>query len=69
MNAVASSSKIPRPAQLGEYIAGEVAALWPLFSFRDANISIRVEADDPHGLVSSQREPVPLDLVHLLRFF
>jgi CRISPR-associated endonuclease/helicase Cas3 len=56
-------------AQLKEYIAREVAALWPLFSFRDANISIEVEADDPHGLVSSQRETVQLALVHLLRFF
>jgi CRISPR-associated endonuclease/helicase Cas3 len=55
-------------AQLREYVAREVAALWPLFSFRDTNISIRVEADDPLGLVSSQRETVPLELIHLLRF-
>jgi CRISPR-associated endonuclease/helicase Cas3 len=56
-------------ARLRAYVAREVAALWPLFSFRDANISLRVEADDPWGLVSSQRETVPLELVHLLRFF
>lgn len=56
-------------AQLQAYVAREVAALLPVFSFRDANIGVEVTADDPEGLVSSLRESVPLDLFHLLRFY
>lgn len=56
-------------AQLQAYVAREVAALLPVFSFRDANIGVEVTADDPRGLVSSLRESVPLDLFHLLRFY
>jgi hypothetical protein len=40
-----------------------------VFSFRDTDIGIEVAADDPQGLVSSLRGPVPLDLFHLLRFY
>jgi CRISPR-associated endonuclease/helicase Cas3 len=56
-------------AQLQAYVAREVAALSPVFSFRDATIGAEVMADDPHGLVSSLRESVPLDVFHLLRFY
>ncbi|NOT53023.1 MAG: type I-D CRISPR-associated helicase Cas3' [Deltaproteobacteria bacterium] len=56
-------------ARLHAYVAREVAALSPVFSFRDANIGAEVLADDPHGLVSSLRETVPLDVFHLLRFY
>jgi CRISPR-associated endonuclease/helicase Cas3 len=55
--------------KLQTYVAREVAALFPVFSFRDANIGVEVIADDPKGLVSSLRESVPLDLFHLLRFY
>lgn len=55
--------------QLHAYVAREVAALSPVFSFRDANIGAEVLADDPYGLVSSLRETVPLDVFHLLRFY
>lgn len=64
---VLSSPKIR--GQLQAYVAREVAALSPVFSFRDANIGAEVTADDPHGLVSSLRETVPLDVFHLLRFY
>lgn len=63
---------LPNPkgkAELQAYVSREVAALLPVFSFRDANIGVEVTADDPKGLVSSLREPVPLDLFHLLRFY
>ena len=43
--------------------------LQPIFSFRDADVCIQVEAEDPYGLVSTLRETVSLDLLHLLRFF
>lgn len=56
-------------AELQAYVDREVAALLPVFSFRDANIGVEVTADDPKGLVSSLRESVPLDLFHLLRFY
>jgi CRISPR-associated endonuclease/helicase Cas3 len=56
-------------AKLQAYVAREVAALQPVFSFRDADIGVEVEADDPLGLVSSARETVRLDLFHLLRFY
>lgn len=56
-------------AQLQAYVAREVAALQPIFSFRDANIGVEVTADDPKGLISSLRESVPLDLFHLVRFY
>jgi CRISPR-associated endonuclease/helicase Cas3 len=55
--------------QLLQYVAREVVTLQPIFSFRDADISIQVEAEDPYGLVSTLRKTVPLDLLHLLRFF
>ena len=56
-------------AKLQAYIAREIAALQPVFSFRDAGVNVEVEADDPYGLVSSARETVRLDLFHLLRFY
>ncbi len=56
-------------AKLQAYVAREVAALQPVFSFRDADIGVEVEADDPLGLVSSARETVRLALFHLLRFY
>jgi len=56
-------------AKLQAYVAREVAALQPVFSFRDADIGVEVEADDPQGLVSSARETVRLNLFHLLRFY
>jgi CRISPR-associated endonuclease/helicase Cas3 len=56
-------------AKLQAYVAREVAALQPVFSFRDADIGVEVEADDPQGLVSSGRETVRFDLFHLLRFY
>jgi CRISPR-associated endonuclease/helicase Cas3 len=55
--------------QLWQYVTREVTTLQPIFSFRDADICIQVEAEDPYGLVSSLRETVSLDLLHLLRFF
>lgn len=55
--------------QLQQYVSREVMAIQPMFSFRDAEVSIQVEAEDPYGLVSTLRETVPLDLLHLLRFF
>ena len=55
--------------QLHAYITREVAALQPIFSFRNSDIGIEIEADDPHGLVSPARETVPLGLFHLLRFY
>ena len=55
--------------QLRAYITREVAALQPIFSFRNSDIGIEIEADDPHGLVSPARETVHLTLFHLLRFY
>jgi CRISPR-associated endonuclease/helicase Cas3 len=55
--------------QLQQYVAREVMTLQPIFSFRDTDVSIQVEAEDPYGLVSTLRETIPLDLLHLLRFF
>jgi CRISPR-associated endonuclease/helicase Cas3 len=55
--------------QLWQYVTREVMTLQPIFSFRDADVCIQVEAEDPNGLVSSLRETVSLDLLHLLRFF
>jgi hypothetical protein len=55
--------------QLRQYVIREVTTLQPIFSFRDADVCIQVEAEDPYGLVSSLRETVSLDLLHLLRFF
>ena len=54
---------------LQSYIDREVMALQPVFSFRDSDIGIEIEADDPHGLVSPARETVHLTLFHLLRFY
>ena len=54
---------------LQSYIDREVMALQPVFSFRDSDIGIEIEADDPHGLVSPARETVQLTLFHLLRFY
>ena len=51
------------------YVSREVAALQPVFSFRDADIGVEVEADDPRGLVSPARKTVSLSLFHLLRFY
>lgn len=62
-------SKPETRAQLQSYVSREVAALLPVFSFRDADIGVEVTADDPKGFVSSLRESVPLDLFHLLRFY
>src|SRR5262249_24210414 len=54
---------------LRQYVSREVMALQPVFSFRDTDVSVQVEAEDPHGLVSILRGTIPLDLLHLLRFF
>jgi len=56
-------------AKLQAYVAREVVALSPMFSFRDAAVNVEVMADDPHGLVSPAREIILLDLFHLLRFY
>jgi len=55
--------------QLQQYVTREVTTLQPIFSFRDADVCIQVEAEDPYGLVSTLRETVSLDLLHVLRFF
>jgi hypothetical protein len=55
--------------RLQAYIAREVAALHPVFSFRDADVGAEVEADDPQGLVSPARQTVRLSLFHVLRFY
>ncbi len=55
--------------QLRDYLVREEVALRPIFSFRNPDIGIEIEADDPHGLVSPARETVQLRLFHLLRFY
>ncbi len=55
--------------KLQAYLAREVATLQPVFSFRDSETGIEIEADDPHGLVSPSHETVRLKLFHLLRFY